>query len=180
MPLGGPGASIIIRGIQVDKWKAIFSTAGAFLVPVFDFMYGDEDAVISIMTALLFFVIMDWLSGVRASKRDNTYGSRYGLDGVARTFFILLLPAGGHLLDVVFNLPGIIFGALAIGTLYHVVQSMTANSIRAGWGDWLPLPVLNAIIDWVKSELDKRFNVPSHGKGEPRNEKGMDRWRSRR
>lgn len=149
----------------MDKWKAIFSSAGAVLVPVFDFMYGEGEAVIAIMTALLFFIIMDWLSGVRAAKRDNTYGSRYGLDGVARTFFILLLPAGGHLLDVVFNLPGIIFGALAIGTLYHVVQSMTANSIRAGWGDHLPLPVLNAIIEWVKSELDKKIQRAEQRKG---------------
>ncbi|MDG0876475.1 hypothetical protein L5D93_30310 [Paenibacillus thiaminolyticus] len=29
---------------------------------------------------------MDWLSGIRAAKLDNTYGSRYGLDGVDRTF----------------------------------------------------------------------------------------------
>lgn len=149
----------------MDKWKAIVSTVGAVLVPAFDFMYGESEAVVGIMTALLFFVIMDWLSGVQAAKKDNTYGSRYGLEGISRTFFILLLPAGGHLLDIVFNLPGIIFGALSIGTLYHIVQSMTANSIRAGWGDWLPLPVLNAIIDWVKSELDKKIQRAESRKG---------------
>lgn len=149
----------------MDKWKGFFFSLGAVLGPVFDFMYGKDDAVIATMTALLFFVIMDWLSGIRAAKRDNTYGSRYGLDGVARTFFILLLPAGGHLLDVVFGLPGIIFGALSLGTLYHVVQSMTANSIRAGWGDWIPLPVLNVIIDWVKSELDKKIQRAESRKG---------------
>ncbi|WP_420029285.1 hypothetical protein [Paenibacillus alvei] len=29
---------------------------------------------------------MDWISGTRAAKLDKTYGSRYGLEGIARTF----------------------------------------------------------------------------------------------
>lgn len=149
----------------MDKIRAFIMGVGAVLVPAFDFLYGEGEAVIAIMTALLFFVIMDWISGVRAAKKDNTYASRYGLDGIIRTFFILLLPAGGHLLDVVFGLPAIIFGALAFGVLYHVLQSMTANSIRAGWGDWLPIPVLNAIIEWVKSELEKKIQRSESRKG---------------
>ncbi|TCZ76058.1 holin [Paenibacillus albiflavus] len=142
----------------MDKWKVFFGSVGAVLVPIFEFMYGDGEAVITLMTALLFFVIMDWISGIRAAKKDNTYSSRYGLvDGLPRTFFILLLPAGGHFLDAVFGLPSIIFGVFAMGTLYHIMQSMIANSIRAGWGDWLPIPILNKIIDWVKSELDQKI-----------------------
>ncbi|MCY9706600.1 hypothetical protein M5X00_27600 [Paenibacillus alvei] len=54
---------------------------------------------------------------------------------MARTFFILLLPCGGHLLDVMFGLPGLVFGAIALSTLYHVLQSMIANSIGSGWND---------------------------------------------
>lgn len=141
----------------MDKIKYVTSTAGALVVPAFEFFYGEGEPVVAIMTALLFFIVLDWLSGIRAAKKDATYASRYGIDGVVRTLFMLLLPAGGHLLDVVFNLPGIIFGALSFGLIYHVLQSMTANSIRAGWGDWLPLPVLNALIEWVKSELDKKI-----------------------
>ncbi|WP_251037359.1 phage holin family protein [Paenibacillus albidus] len=140
----------------MTKSQIAASTVGAVAVPVFDFLYGEADAVVTIMAALLFFVVMDWLSGIRAAKKDNTYASKYGIDGVFRTFFILLLPAGGHLIDGIFGLPGAIFGALAIGTLYHVLQSMVANSIRAGWGDWLPLPILDTVLKWVSSELDKK------------------------
>ncbi|SYX87709.1 Holin (fragment) [Paenibacillus alvei] len=57
------------------------------------------------------------------------------------------------------------FGALALGTLYHVLQSMVANSIRAGWGDWLPLPVLNWVIERVKSELDQKIQRSESRKG---------------
>ncbi|MBA9088826.1 phage-related holin [Fontibacillus solani] len=141
----------------MDKVKGFFVALGAGLAPVFEYFYGSGEAVVGIMVALVFFVVMDWISGVEAARKDNSYGSRYGLEGVIRTFFILLLPAGGHLLDVVLMLPGVIFGALAFGTLYHILQSMTANSIRAGWGEWLPLPILNWLIEWVKSELDKKI-----------------------
>jgi phage-related holin len=141
----------------LTKTQFAASGLGAIIVPVFDFFYGEADAVVTIMVALLFFIVMDWLSGIRAAKKDNTYASKYGLDGIFRTFFMLLLPAGGHLLDMVFGLPGVIFGALAVGTLYHVLQSMTANSIRAGWGDWLPISVLEVVLKWVGSELDKKI-----------------------
>lgn len=87
------------------------------------------------MAALMFFIAMDWISGVRAAKKDNIYGSKYGIDGVFRTFFMLLLPAGGHLLDAVLSSPGVVFGMLVAGLLYHVLQSMTANAVRAGWAD---------------------------------------------
>ncbi|MNB86276.1 Holin family protein [compost metagenome] len=141
----------------MTKSQIAASAIGAVAVPVFDFLYGKADAVSAVMAAFIFFIVMDWLSGIRAAKKDNTYASKYGIDGIFRTFFMLLLPAGGHLLDMAFGFPGAIFGALAVGTLYHVLQSMTANSIRAGWGDWLPLSVMDVVLKWVGSELDKKI-----------------------
>lgn len=140
----------------MTKDHFIFTTIGALFVPVFEFMYGVGEAVYTAMIALLFFIVMDWISGTMAAMKDKSYGSSYGIDGVARTLFMLLLPAGGHLLDLVFKLPGILFGALTAGLLYHVIQSMVANSVRAGWGNWLPLNVLEALLKWVGSELDKK------------------------
>ncbi|GIN87575.1 hypothetical protein J6TS2_39610 [Heyndrickxia sporothermodurans] len=55
------------------------------------------------------------------------------------------------MLDKVFGSPDIIFGLLSFGVLYHVIHSMTANAIRAGWGNWFPDWLLNKITDWVKS-----------------------------
>lgn len=130
---------------------------GAFLVPLFEGLYGEGEVVLSLMTALVFFVAMDWVSGVRAAKKDNTYGSKYGIDGVFRSFFILLLPAGGHLLDNVIGSPGLIFGILGAGIIYHVIQSMTANAIRAGWGEWVPEWILTRITDWVKEEIESKL-----------------------
>lgn len=140
----------------MTKGQGIWTALGAIFVPVFEFLYGAGEAVVTSMIALTFFVVLDWLSGSRASKKDNSYASRYGIDGIFRTFFMLLLPAGGNFLDDLFSLPGILFGALTAGLLYHVINSMIANAIRAGWGDWLPLNVLEALLKWVGSELDKK------------------------
>ncbi|HZH60695.1 MAG TPA: phage holin family protein [Metabacillus sp.] len=75
----------------MEKWlastdKTIAILWGAIFVPVFEFMYGGGDVVKYLMTALLFFIVMDWITGVRASKKDTTYASKYGIDGIFRTF----------------------------------------------------------------------------------------------
>lgn len=144
-------------------WAAV---TGALFTPMFEYLYGAGDTVRAIMAAVAFFVLMDWLSGTRASKKDKSYASKYGLDGVFRTFFILLLPAGGHLLDVASKLPGIFFGLLSFGVLYHVIQSMTANTIRAGWADWVPLKALEKIVQWVGSEIDSKASRAEKRKDE--------------
>ncbi|WP_246234966.1 phage holin family protein [Bacillus aquiflavi] len=137
--------------------KTIASITGALLIPIFEFLYGEGDVVIYTMAALLFFVVMDWISGTRASKKDDTYLSKYGIDGIFRTFFILLLPAGGHLLDMIVGSPGVMFGLLSFGIIYHLIQSMTANAIRAGWGQWVPDWLLTKLTEWVKAEIENKM-----------------------
>ncbi|MFB9327012.1 phage holin family protein [Paenibacillus aurantiacus] len=137
--------------------KKLVAMAGAAFMPVFELLYGVDKTAKSFMLAIALFIILDWLAGVRAAKKDKSYGSRYGLDGLFRSFFILLLPAGGHMLDNVFGLEGIVFGLFAIGILYHHAQSMTANAIRAGWGDHFPQWILNPLLQWVRSELEQKI-----------------------
>ncbi|MEF3313340.1 phage holin family protein [Paenibacillus sp. GYB004] len=138
--------------------KVVSAIAGGVLLPVFEFLYGGGTAVISTMVALAFFILLDWMSGSSAARKDKTYASKYGIDGVFRTFFMVLLPAGGHLLDKTIGLPGILFGIFALGLLYHTLKSMTANAIRAGWAEWLPISILEKVIEWVGSEMDSKVN----------------------
>jgi phage-related holin len=151
----------------MNKGQAIWSGLGAVFMPVFEFMYGAGETVTAALVALTFFIVMDWLSGSRAAKKDYSYASKYGIDGVFRTFFMLLLPAGGHFLDVLFKMPGIFFGLLIAGLLYHIIQSMTANAVRAGWADWLPINLLNMIVKWVGSELEKKVQRATERGGVP-------------
>lgn len=110
------------------------------------------------MLALIWFIALDWVAGVRAATKDVSYASKYGIDGVFRSFFMLLLPAGGNLLDKAFSMPApVIFGLFIGGLLHHTIKSMTANSIRAGWGNWLPAKVLEWLTTWVWSELESKM-----------------------
>jgi phage-related holin len=129
---------------------------GSIVTPVFSFLYGDGVVTLYIMLALALFICLDWIAGIRASRKDETYGSHYGIDGVFRTFFMIMLPVGGNFVDMIFGLPPVFFGLLAGGLIIHTIQSMTANAIRAGWGTWIPEWALNKMIEWVKSELESK------------------------
>jgi phage-related holin len=142
----------------MSKEVTVASGMGGFLLPIFQYFYGSGQAVTGAIVALAFFILMDWLSGSRASRKDNTYASHYGIDGVFRTAFMLLLPAGGHLLDNLFSSPGIIFGVFVAGLLYHTIKSMTANVIRAGWADWIPVWLLEKLTEWVRSEIESKLD----------------------
>ncbi|MFC9538674.1 hypothetical protein ACFTQ7_02175 [Lysinibacillus sp. NPDC056959] len=41
--------------------------------------------------------------------------------------------------------------------LYHIIQSMTANAIRAGWGQWFPDWLLTKLTEWVRSEIEAKL-----------------------
>ncbi|WP_314592173.1 phage holin family protein [Paenibacillus terrigena] len=146
--------------------KALTFIFGAVAVPVCNFFYGGGTMSSGVMVALVFFVLLDWITGIRAAQKDRFYASKYGIDGVFRTFFILLLPAGGHLLDEAFQMPDILFGAISVGVLYRNLQSMTANAISAGWGNWFPEWIMTRITEWVRSELDKKTERAESRKGE--------------
>lgn len=149
--------SFSLDRVIVSLDRIIAGLFGGVLMPMFGYFYGTDSIVITAMVTLIFFIVLDWLSGIRASKKDNTYGSRYGVDGVFRTFFIVLLPAGGHLLDVMIGLPGMLFGLFVGGLIYHTLQSMIANCIRVGWADWLPISALELATNWVQSELEAKM-----------------------
>lgn len=138
--------------------KAIAGVAGGFLLPVFEFLYGTGSSVIPTMVALCVLIVLDWLSGSSAARKDKTYASKYGIDGVFRTFFMILLPAGGHLIDNAYGLPGVLFGIFAFGLIYHTLKSMTANAVRTGWADWLPIGALEKVTDWVQSEIESKIS----------------------
>ncbi|MEK4029352.1 hypothetical protein MKZ02_12565 [Pseudobacillus sp. FSL P4-0506] len=59
---------------------------GALFTPLFENFCGKRETVRALMLAVAFFIAMDWMSETRASKKDKSYASKYGLYGVFRTF----------------------------------------------------------------------------------------------
>jgi phage-related holin len=119
---------------------------------------------VACMLALVLATVFDWVSGIQASKKDNTYSSAYGLQGLTRTLVVISLPAFASILDRLFLLPNILFFMFWGGILVHTLTSFTANSVRAGWDRWIP----NWAIEAVKSEINAKINrskerLPSPG-----------------
>jgi phage-related holin len=126
--------------------------------------YGDAPINLTCMSALILLMVADWVTGIYAATKDKTLSSAYGLQGVARTFVILLLPALATLLDQIFQLPNILFFMFWGGISAHTLTSFTANSKRVGWDRWIPQWALEA----VKSEIEAKIKrsqdrLPSPG-----------------
>ncbi|MNB74611.1 hypothetical protein D3C81_927350 [compost metagenome] len=65
----------------MTKSQIAASSVGAVVLPIFNFLYGEADAVSAVMAALVLFIVMDWLSGIREAKKDNTHSANMELTG---------------------------------------------------------------------------------------------------
>jgi phage-related holin len=138
---------------------------GAFtLGPVglaLNFVYGVGNLIW--IGLLVVVTVLDWISGVRASKKDGTYTSEYGKDGVFRTLVMFLLPVLGNLVDkallTTLNVNGYEFGVFFFlitgGLIYHTLMSAAANFKRAGWERWVPIKVLESVASEIQAKTQR-------------------------
>lgn len=96
---------------------------------------------------------MQWTGSRRASKKDGSYASEYGINDRFRTVFLLGVPAVGNLIDGIIGMPMIAFGFLTGAFGIHIWKSMTANTVRDGWEKWVPTWAMNAVADEIEHKL---------------------------
>ena len=131
---------------------------GTAALSVLNFMYG-TGITLTVTAIFVVVLVLDWISGRAASKKDGSYASEYGINGAYRTAFILILLSLAYRTDVA------LVGAVSIDLTYPVYpiffylianfglpmwRSMTANVYRAGWDVWIPQRVLNRIADEIE------------------------------
>ena len=131
---------------------AVSAGIGVSIGPYIDFIYGAGNGRRELIYALCFIVFLDWISGVRAAKKNKTYSSEYGIGGVFRTLFLLSFPSFANLMDVGTGTSGILFYGSTLALIYHNFKSAAANTYRAGWGKWFP----KQLVDWISSELEAK------------------------
>ncbi|WP_096201880.1 phage holin family protein [Bacillus sp. FJAT-45350] len=130
-----------------------FASIGGIVVPMFHFLYGEGEARFIVAFLIAFLLIMDWIAGVSASDKDGSYASEYGIKGVGRSLFILMVPVVGNLIDRLLGTPGIFFGVFSFGLLIHIGRSAVANSVRSGWASWLPIGIFEMVLEWAENEI---------------------------
>lgn len=150
--------------VDVTEGRAIAAGIGAVLAPWVSLVYGDGRVIP--VAILLFVIVLDWITGITAARKDKTYSSQYGIRiGLPRTLFLLAIPAFANLLDALLSMPGLFFYAITLGIVYHTWQSLTANAYRAGWGQWIPKGVMSHIESELKAKVERSNKRGADGEG---------------
>ena len=107
--------SDVITSTQFKVGGAI----GGGLGTIINLLYGKANLIwISIYCWI---IMLDWITGSKASKLDGTYSSQYGIEGITRTVVLLSLPVLAHLFDIALKLPDFFFFMVVGGLSYHIL-----------------------------------------------------------
>ncbi len=133
---------------NVGKWSL---AVGSWLM---SYLFGGWSGVLGV---LLFFVILDYLTGVAAGGATGKLKSKIGLIGIARKVFIFAMVAVGHLVDGILGDGHIFRDTVAFFYIANELLSITENGGKLG----APIPnVIKQAIEVLK------------GKGDNNNDKG--------
>ena len=123
-----------MRDFTIDLIWAKIQIAFTALGGWFGYFLGGIDGLLS---ALLVFVVLDYLTGVMCAISDHTLSSAVGFRGICRKVLIFMLVGVAHILDtqVIGNGSGL-RSAVACFYLSNEAVSMLENAGRLG----LPIP----------------------------------------
>ncbi len=137
----------MIEYTQIElRIMAIGSAIGAG----FSFLVGGVDKLI---TALLIFVIIDYVTGMVAAWKTATLDSKKGFEGIKRKVAMLVIVIMAHWIDV---------GILGISTCRAMVifaylgnegLSIIENLDRMGYGEYIPAFIREKLVQ-LRSEKE--------------------------
>lgn len=130
----------MIEYTQIElRTMALFSALGA----AFSFLIGGVDKLVS---ALLVFIVMDYVTGLIAAWKTATLNSKKGFDGIKRKLVMLLVVIMAHWIDVS------LFGAstcrsmVIFAYLGNEGLSIIENLDRMGYGQFIPSFIRNKLV----------------------------------
>ncbi|WP_242249345.1 phage holin family protein [Bacillus cereus group sp. BfR-BA-01328] len=141
--------SDIITSTDFRAASVVSGGIGTFL----SLVYGKTNLIWIFI--LMMVVGLDWITGSKASKLDGTYSSQYGIEGIARTVVLFLLPCLAHMFDIAFKLPDFFFFMVTGGLIYHIFNSFTANCVRVGWDKWIPTWLLESVASEIQAKIQR-------------------------
>ncbi|WP_369899727.1 phage holin family protein [Bacillus manliponensis] len=145
--------SIDIIDIFNSNQFKIASFISGGLGTLLSLVYGETNVIW--ICILMMIVVLDWITGSKAAKKDGTYSSQYGIEGIARTVVLFLLPSFAHLFDLALKLPDFFFFMVTGGLIYHIFNSFTANCVRCGWDKWIPVWLLESVSSEIEAKIQR-------------------------
>ena len=122
----------MIEYTQIElRIMALFSAIGA----AFSFLVGGVDKLI---TALLIFVALDYLTGLIAAWKTASLDSKKGFDGIKRKFIMLIIVIMAHWIDVSIFGVSTCRSMVIFAYLGNEGLSIVENLDRMGYGAYIP------------------------------------------
>lgn len=125
---------------NLGKWAL---AVGSWLV---SYLFGGWSGVLGV---LLFFVLLDYLTGIAAAASTGQLKSKIGLVGIARKVFIFAMVAVGHLVDGILGDGHLFRDTVAFFYIANELLSITENGGKMG----APVPtVIKQAIEVLKGK----------------------------
>lgn len=136
----------MIEYTQIElRTMALFSAIGA----AFSFLVGGVDKLV---TALLVFVVIDYVTGLIAAWKTATLDSKRGFEGIKRKFVMLLVVIMAQWIDAC------IFGISTFRTMVIFAYlgneglSIIENLDRMGYGEYIPAFIRDKLVQLRKEK----------------------------
>lgn len=122
----------MIEYTQIElRIMALFSAIGA----AFSFLVGGVDKLI---TALLVFVVIDYVTGLIAAWKTATLNSKKGFEGIKRKVVMLLIVIMAHWIDVSIFGVSTCRSMVIFAYLGNEGLSIIENLDRMGYSEYIP------------------------------------------
>lgn len=133
----------------MDKFiKSILAAVAAIVT----YLFGGWSALLSILLA---FVLLDYITGVAAAGKRGELSSSVGMWGIAKKVSIFLIVAIGYLIDRVIGSNTLIRDAAIYFYLVNELISLLENMGSLG----VPLPpILSQAVELLKRKSDVKLN----------------------
>ena len=143
----------MIEYTQIElRIMALFSAIGA----AFSFLVGGVDKLV---TALLVFVVIDYVTGLIAAWKTATLDSKKGFEGIKRKFVMLLVVIMAQWIDAC------IFGISTFRTMVIFAYlgneglSIIENLDRMGYGEYIPAFIRDKLVQ-LRTEKESLKSSP--------------------
>lgn len=143
----------MIEYTQIElRIMAIGSAIGAG----FSFLVGGVDKLI---TALLIFVIIDYVTGMVAAWKTATLDSKKGFKGIKRKVVMLVIVIMAHWIDVSIFGVSTCRSMVIFAYLGNEGLSIIENLDRMGYGEYIPAFIREKLVQLRKEKESFRSNT---------------------
>ena len=143
----------MIEYTQIElRIMAIGSAIGAG----FSFLVGGVDKLI---TALLIFVIIDYVTGMVADWKTATLDSKKGFEGIKRKVVMLVIVIMAHWIDVSIFGVSTCRSMVIFAYLGNEGLSIIENLDRMGYGEYIPAFIREKLVQLRKEKESFRSNT---------------------